>query len=80
MPAGATFAKALDCQEFVTRPYHSWERGLNEKSNERLRQYIPKGMSLNKVSKEEVFATVEAMNHRPPSALVFKPRERCSRR
>lgn len=53
-------------------PYHSWERGLNENSNGLLRQYFPKGMRLDKVSKEEVFAAVEAMNHRPGKCLGFQ--------
>jgi len=68
----ATIAKALDCQGFFARPYHSWERGLNENSNGLLRQYFPKGMRLNKVSKEEVCAAVEAMNHRPRKCLGFQ--------
>ena len=68
----AAIAKALDCQGFFARPYHSWERGLNENSNGLLRQYFPKGMPLNKVSKEEVAAAVEAMNHRPRKCLGFQ--------
>ncbi len=65
-------AQTLDCQGFFARPYHSWERGLNENSNGLLRQYFPKGMRLNKVSKEEVFAAVEAMNQRPRKCLGFR--------
>ena len=68
----AAIAKALDCQGFFARPYHSWERGLNENSNGLLRQYFPKGMPLNKVSKEEVAAAAEAMNHRPRKCLGFQ--------
>lgn len=68
----ATIAKALECQGYFARPYHSWERGLNENSNGLLRQYFPKGMRLNTVSKEEVFAAVEAMNHRPRKCLGFQ--------
>lgn len=68
----ATIAKALDCQSFFARPDHSWERGLNEKSNGWLRHYFPKGMRLDKVSKEKVFAAVVAMNHRPRKCLGFQ--------
>ena len=67
----AAMAKALDCQGFFARPSHSWERGFNENSNGLLRQYCPKGMPLNKVSKEEVAAAAEAMNHRPRKGLGF---------
>jgi IS30 family transposase len=66
-----TIAKALDCQGFFARPYHSWERGLNENSNGLLRQYFPKTMPLDKVSTEAVTAAVAAMNHRPRKCLGF---------
>ncbi len=65
-------AQALDCQGFFARPYHSWERGLNENSNGLLRQYFPKGRRLDNVSQEEVAAAVEAMNHRPRKCLGFQ--------
>jgi IS30 family transposase len=39
----ATIAKALGVQCFFARPYHSWERGLNEHTNGLLRQFFPKG-------------------------------------
>ena len=68
----ATIAQALDCQGFFARPYHSWERGFNENSNGLLRQYFPKGMALNAVSKNDVTAATEAMNHRPRKCLAFQ--------
>ena len=62
----------LNCDGFFARPYHSWERGLNENSNGLLRQYFPKSMQLDQVSKEEVFAATEAMNNRPRKCLGYK--------
>ena len=62
----------LDCKGFFARPYHSWERGLNENSNGLLRQYFPKSMPLDNVSKEEVLAATNAMNHRPRKCLGYK--------
>ena len=64
-------AEALGCQGFFARPYHSWERGLNENSNGLLRQYFPKGRRLDTVSREEVDAAVDAMNHRSRKCLGF---------
>lgn len=37
-----TLAEELGCKTFFARPYHSWERGLNENHNGLLRQYFPK--------------------------------------
>jgi IS30 family transposase len=62
----------LNYKGFFARPYHSWERGLNENSNGLLRQYFPKSMSLDEVSEEEVFTAVNAMNHRPRKCLEYK--------
>ncbi len=68
----AAIAKALDGQGFFARPSHNWERGLHENSNGWLRQYFPKEMPLDKVSKEAVTAAAEAMNHRPRKGLGFQ--------
>ena len=65
-------AEALGCQGFFARPYHSWERGLNEHSNGLLHQYFPKGRRLDTVSQEEVDAAADAMNHRPRKCLEFQ--------
>jgi len=65
-------AEALGCQGYFARPYHSWERGLNENSNGLLRQYFPKGRQLDTVSQEEVEAAADAMNHRPRKCLEFQ--------
>ena len=40
------FGARLDADVYFARPYHSWERGLNEHSNGLVRQYFGKGESL----------------------------------
>jgi len=40
-----------------THPYLSWERELNENTNELIRQYFPKGRELTAVAREESFST-----------------------
>ena len=46
-------AQALRTHVFFAHPYHSWERGLNENINGLMRQYFPKGDSLEKVSNKK---------------------------
>ena len=63
---------ALNCEGFFARPYHSWERGLNEQSNGLLRRFFPKAMALDKVTENETLAVIEKLNHRPRKCLGYK--------
>jgi len=65
--------EGLNCQSYFAKPYHSWERGLNENTNGLIRQYFPKGMDLREVSREEIAFVMKRLNHRPRKTLVFKP-------
>ncbi|MEK7992831.1 MAG: IS30 family transposase, partial [Planctomycetota bacterium] len=62
-------------------PYHAWERGTNENINGLLRQYLPKGTDLTRVTPRQLQSHVRALNHRPRKCLgylspfeVFYPR------
>lgn len=44
----------LKATVYFARPYHSWERGLNEHTNGLVRQYLPKGQRLDTVTDETV--------------------------
>ena len=44
---------------YFANPYASWERGLSEHTNGLLRQYFPKQMYFDKLSKEEVREAVD---------------------
>jgi IS30 family transposase len=46
-------ANALACETYLAKPYHSWERGLNENHNGLLRQYFPKNQPLDRVTRED---------------------------
>lgn len=65
-------AKALACQTYFARPYHSWERGLNENHNGLLRQYFPKRSPLDKVEKQDVDNAISELNHRPRKTLGYR--------
>jgi IS30 family transposase len=40
--AHKSLSQVLGIDICFARPYHSWERGLNEHTNELTRQYLPK--------------------------------------
>jgi len=65
--------RRLECQSYFAKPYHSWERGLNENTNGLIRQYFPKKMDLREVSREEIAFVMMRLNHRPRKTLAFKP-------
>jgi hypothetical protein len=56
---------------FFARPYHSWERGLNEHTNGLLRQFFPKGTNFKRVCPEYVQKVADLINHRPRKSLDF---------
>lgn len=57
---------------FFARPYHSWERGLNENTNGLVRQYFPKRTSFDTVNKTELQNVVDKLNSRPRKCLGYK--------
>ena len=65
-------AQALECETYFAKPYHSWQRGLNENHNGLLRQYFPKKSALADVSQEQLNQAINEMNHRPRKLLNYK--------
>lgn len=65
-------AKALACDTYFAKPYHSWERGQNENANGLLRQYFPKTMELIDISTKQVMTAIAKLNSRPRKCLGFK--------
>src|SRR5450432_960374 len=49
---GAVEAKSAVKFYFAT-PHHSWERGTNENTNGLIRQYLPKGETMAKVTQSQ---------------------------
>jgi IS30 family transposase len=64
-------AKELDTQFFFARPYHSWERGLNENTNGLIRQYFPKSTNFKSVTDYEVSQVAYLLNIRPRKTLGY---------
>lgn len=68
----AKIKQALGVDNYFAHPYHSWERGLNENHNGLIRQYLPKGMTLDKVTDENIIAIQDKLNNRPRKLLNYK--------
>ena len=64
-------AKALNIKFYFARPYHSWERGANENTNGLIRQFIPKGVSMEDVSGYYLEDITKYINWRPRKRLGF---------
>ena len=60
---------ALSCKVYFADPYSSYQRGLNEHINARLRQYFPKNYSFSGLTDEMVESAVFAINNRPRKSL-----------
>ena len=61
---------------YFAKPYHSWERGLNENTNGLIRQYLPKRKSMAHLTQWGCTRIAEKLNNRPRKRLRFRtPRE-----
>ncbi|PRY03395.1 IS30 family transposase [Kineococcus rhizosphaerae] len=71
MAAHAKFTLATDIPVYFCDPHSPWQRGSNENTNGLLRQYLPKGIDLSDVSREELLAIQDSLNGRPRKTLQF---------
>lgn len=60
---------------YFAHPYSSWERPINERHNGLLRGFIPKGVSMEKFSPEQVLAFADELNGRPRRRLGYRTPE-----
>ena len=65
----AQIATSLGALSYFAKPYHSWERGLNEHTNGLFRQYFPKGSDLSILSDADVQRVEDKLNSRPRKIL-----------
>ena len=57
---------------YCARPYHAWERGLNEHTNGLLRDFFPKRTDFRTVSQAELDHVVDLINDRPRRSLQYR--------
>lgn len=57
---------------YFANPYASWERGTSENTNGLIRQYIPKGTSMKRLTQDRCLAIACALNNRPRKRHGFR--------
>lgn len=66
-----TLSAQLKMDIFFCDPHSPWQRGSNENANGLVREYLPKGMDLSKVTHQQLTAIEHSLNHRPRKILNF---------
>ena len=64
-------ASELNASCCFAKPYHSWERGLNEHTNGLIRQYLPKKTDFTQVSDATVQLIADKLNNRLRKVLKY---------
>lgn len=59
-------------QVYFARPYHSWERGLNEHTNGLIRRFYPKGTDFNQVTESQIAELEHILNTRGRKSLGYR--------
>ena len=75
--AYAAIARATGTPCFFATLHHAWERGTNENTNGLIRQYLPKGASMARLTQHQCNAIAQQLNRRPRKRLDFRTPEEC---
>lgn len=79
---GAEFYRVVDIEDsnlqiYFTHPYCSHEKGGVENYNGIIRRYIPKGMSIKKLTQESITRINEQIDNTPRKILNYKTSKEC---
>jgi len=72
MAGHRSFTMATDMQVYFCDPRSPWQRGSNENTNGLLRQYLPRGTDLSRISQNQLNAIAQRLNQRPRKTLGFE--------
>ena len=71
-----TIGKSLGVKIYFADPYSSWQKGEIENANGLIRQYVPKSLTFESVSQQQITKYSKKINMRPRKKLKFRtPRE-----
>lgn len=65
-------SKDLGMDVYFAKPYHSWERGSNERANGLIRRFFPKKTDFSKISHQQIQKVEDWINNRPMECLEFR--------
>lgn len=63
--------QATGIRVYFATPHHAWERGTSENTNGLIRQYLPKRVSMAKVTQQDCARIANVLNNRPRKRLGF---------
>jgi IS30 family transposase len=71
----AQIEKATGVRFYFATPHHAWERGTNENTNGLIRQYLPKGTSMTRLTQQDCDDIARELNTRPRKRHDYKTPE-----
>ena len=69
--------RLVDAKFYFATPHHAWERGTNENTNGLIRQYWPKGTTMEHLTQHECNRIATKLNRRPRKRLAYRTPEEC---